>query len=1662
MQLKICHKGFTIPELLVWMTIIAILSTLGLLSYIWYTSKTRDTVRSTDVKSITTVLWLNKSKSGKFPSPTQGIPVTYSGATVWTQGVFGKETMIETGKIFWDLKDPKYGNLYTYSVTENQKEYQLWVVYENYGWILSLLSQSSPDFDFKTSQAFASGPFTPLELTPKIWLDAMDVDGDGDTGDNPANNTVLSSWVNKSSAWPTNNPLITTGTLRYTTVWLNSNQRSVFIPENAGLQLINSNITQGDIFYVVQKRDPFSGTDSDGLGLQSSTANNHLIGYNGTRRHALRINSAPNHSTSSPASTSNTTIPYIYSFHTDGTNYTFLDTGNSISVWANNSIASQVWAFNRAWAVTNQGSDLVISEILIFDQKLSDTNRQRVEGYLAHKWGRTSVLPSVHPFKSTPPTSSTPPPPADSVPDAYIFSDMTDVAISTLFSSNTITISWINTVTPLSIIWGEYSINGGAFTSATGSVSVWNTVQVRLTSSPNNSTTSSAILNIGGVTESFSVTTLVADMNPDTFSFSPVNDATPNAMYFSNTITVTWLNVSVPINITGTWAQYRISNGSVTDLTTSTWTVSASSQYDASNSASRAFDNNTTTSWWGNNNTLPAWLLYDFWEGTPQNITEYTLFRNSSQNGWWHNTQHSPRSWTFEGSNNNINWTVLDSENSQSISAWATKRQYSFSNTQFYRYYRIYITEGNHPSQDWVNITEMELMSAGGTSFLTTQSTVQNGDILSVRMPASATPATSKTATLTIWSGSANYVVTTVPPDTSPDDFAFWAVTNAPVSSLQTSNTIIVSWINTGTNISLSGVGQYKINTGSYVTTAWTVYNGDIITLQQTASASNSQTTSSTLTIWNKTATFNVSTAAPPPDTTPDAFVFTDITGASTGTLYVSNTVTISGINTSTPLSITSGSYSKNGAAYTSSAGNVQNGDTVTVRNTSSSSFWASVNTTLNIGGVTDIFTISTLAADTTPDPFTISAVTDADLNKDYTSNPIVISGINVGIPIDISGPGGWKYSINNGPWTNQAWTVYNGDQVRIQLKSLASGNDNVYAILNVNGVTGRFDITTLNPDVTPDVFVFQDVTNANLNSPYISNPITISGINTSVPISIIWWEYRIGGTWSFTTASGTVTNGQQISVRLTSALGGNVTKNAVLTVGSLNDTFSVLTRSFSLWDVKNIETPVSNVSVTGNYNGLLVHTKSGSTHYIVASPSIMAYDLTNPDILHILQENKLVYNGFQNIPSSYTGTELKMNGGFNFPISAPLLYEGDKVDLGWYGWLKQIDEGIKSNYNTFPAYGNIAQYMDDYTLGYLEDIIWNVIGINPIKPFYCSDILSSKLVYNIAQNAKITASPTSFNTYGTWGIANWETSTVWDLDYEYHSQDGNASIFFEWPTPQEIGYIKIYNRTWCCSERLSWANIKLYGVDGNIIYSHALWDTTWDFVVDLDLEWIGQLHQVKTLSLESVGWNTLNLREVEIYLWGNVKDGIYKVDKDGLWGQSPYNVYCDMTTDGGWWTRIGQNYVENGNFEGQNHVVQYTFSWANEPLTDNVIVAEVTMSAPPSLVDAFVLRHNGSVNDSYQLFFPDIPGEYFAQEIRLTAWVKWTTSSVFHNTIDYTSSTAVSQPDYDVIAQEDGWQKHLVRIPLSGLVRDFTWDIWKNIAGPFYVTGLEMEVYYR
>ena len=75
-----------------------------------------------------------ESKNSQYPLPTDGIAVTYTWETVWTQWTFWDATRIELWSISKQIVDPLTLNEYTYSVLNTQTEYQLGGVLE---WIPS-------------------------------------------------------------------------------------------------------------------------------------------------------------------------------------------------------------------------------------------------------------------------------------------------------------------------------------------------------------------------------------------------------------------------------------------------------------------------------------------------------------------------------------------------------------------------------------------------------------------------------------------------------------------------------------------------------------------------------------------------------------------------------------------------------------------------------------------------------------------------------------------------------------------------------------------------------------------------------------------------------------------------------------------------------------------------------------------------------------------------------------------------------------------------------------------------------------------------------------------------------------------------------------------------------------------------------------------------------------------------------------------------------------------------------------------------------------------------------------------------------------------------------------------------------------------------------------
>lgn len=93
----------------------------------------------------------------------------------------------------------------------------------------------------------------------------------------------------------------------------------------------------------------------------------------------------------------------------------------------------------------------------------------------------------------------------DTTPDSFTLVDVDKAPTNVLITSAPVVITGIEASTEVSIEGGSYSINGGAFVSAAGSVAANDEVRVQLLSSATLGATTSATLTVGGVSDSFDV-----------------------------------------------------------------------------------------------------------------------------------------------------------------------------------------------------------------------------------------------------------------------------------------------------------------------------------------------------------------------------------------------------------------------------------------------------------------------------------------------------------------------------------------------------------------------------------------------------------------------------------------------------------------------------------------------------------------------------------------------------------------------------------------------------------------------------------------------------------------------------------------------------------------------------------------------------------------------------------------------------------------------------------------------------------------------------------------------------------------------------------------------------------------------------------------------------
>lgn len=279
------------------------------------------------------------------------------------------------------------------------------------------------------------------------------------------------------------------------------------------------------------------------------------------------------------------------------------------------------------------------------------------------------------------------------------------------------------------------------------------------------------------------------------------------------------------------------------------------------------------------------------------------------------------------------------------------------------------------------------------------------------------------------------------------------------------------------------------------------------------------------------------------PDSDPDTFAFNSVSNAELSTSYSSNTVTISGLESSVTVTATNGAEtSVNGGVFNTSTKTVSNGSTLQLRMTSSANHATKKTTSVSVGSASTTWSITTKSEPAQiPNTFSFNDVTDAPVNAIVTSNEVTVTGITQ--PVTVSAPSsvlsGFESQVNGGAWSSDAKTIENGGKLRLRLNttSVALGETQTTNIAVGGGAAVSWSVTNqTTADSNPNYFEFNDALDQPASTPINSNSVTITGINVNTTVTATNGALISIAGGAYNSSPQTITNGQSLSVRLTSS----------------------------------------------------------------------------------------------------------------------------------------------------------------------------------------------------------------------------------------------------------------------------------------------------------------------------------------------------------------------------------------------------------------------------------------------------------------------------------------------------------------------------------------------
>ncbi|MFJ7915867.1 MULTISPECIES: SPRY domain-containing protein, partial [unclassified Lysinibacillus] len=158
------------------------------------------------------------------------------------------------------------------------------------------------------------------------------------------------------------------------------------------------------------------------------------------------------------------------------------------------------------------------------------------------------------------------------------------------------------------------------------------------------------------------------------------------------------------------WNKRELNNESIVPIMTSNTSpngvASASSIYNANYDAYVAFDGSDSLGWCTPSSIVKGWLKYKF--DSKKIVAKYTIRSTGNVPNIPLNAH--PQNWTFEGSNNDSDWIILDTQTNISFTSAIQEKEFSIANNEEYLYYRLNITK-NNGSSSYLGFGELKMFS---------------------------------------------------------------------------------------------------------------------------------------------------------------------------------------------------------------------------------------------------------------------------------------------------------------------------------------------------------------------------------------------------------------------------------------------------------------------------------------------------------------------------------------------------------------------------------------------------------------------------------------------------------------------------------------------------------------------------------------------------------------------------------------------------------------------------------------------------------------------------------------------------------------------------------------------------------------------------------------